>query len=233
MFIYCKKGIKERLHLPTPDLVFAMYEMILHVDLSKCWIGKLKDRFPVEVTLLDTIPMENKDQGVQDLVDIDLNSIEPDEIESFVHEMEGIDFVSVSRNEGTKVKMIVGTSSCLGCRALAQAEAFLLSAKVMENGWVEWRVVHDERESLDHLIDRLENAGMGTRIIEIKDYKDQLSLTEDQERVLRTALDSGYYDFPKRAGVRELARKLNVSTAYISYTLRSAQKKTIQLYFRR
>lgn len=210
-----------------------MFEMILHVDLSKCWIGRLKDRFPVDVTLLDTIPLEDKEEGVQDLVDIDLNGVDPAEIESSIVGMDDIDFVSVSRNEGTKVKMIVGTSHCLGCRALAQAEAFLLSAKVLDDGWVEWRVVHDERNALDHLIERLEDAGMGTRVVEVSGFKDRESLTKDQDRVLKTALESGYYDFPKRVGVRELARKLGVSTAYISYTLRSAQKKTIQLYFKR
>jgi hypothetical protein len=207
--------------------------MILHVDLSKCWIGRLKDSFPVDVALLDTIPMEDKEEGVQDLVDIDLNGQDPDRIEETIENMEDIDFVSVSRNEGTKVKMIVGTSHCLGCRALAQAEAFLLSAKVLDDGWVEWRVVHENREALDNLIGRLEKAGMGTRVVEITDYRDRESLTKEQQKVLKTALESGYYDFPKRVGVRELARKLGVSTAYISYTLRSAQKKSIQLYFKR
>ncbi len=207
--------------------------MILHVDLTKCWISRLKDIFPIGVTLLDTIPLENKNEGVQDLVDIELNGVDPGDIESSMKNMNDIDFVSISRNEGTKVKMIVGTSSCLGCRALAQAEAFLLSAKIRDDGWAEWSVVHDNREALDNLITRLEEAGMGTRVVRISDYKDHASLTKDQELVLRTALESGYYDFPKRAGVRELARKLSVSTAYISYTLRAAQKKTIQVYFKR
>ena len=210
-----------------------MFEMTLHVDLSKCWIGKLKDRFPVDVSLLDTIPIENDSNGVQDLVDIELNGSDPSEIEEMVRSLKGIDFTSISMNEGTKVKLIVGTSSCLGCRALADAEAFLLSAKVLDEGWVEWRVVHNTMEALDGLRTRLEAAGMKNKVISISDYKDRDSLTRDQERVLGVALDMGYFNFPKSVGVRELARKLDVSTAYISYKLRSAQKKTIELYFRR
>jgi hypothetical protein len=207
--------------------------MILHVDLTKCWIGKLKNRFDVEVNLLDTIPAENDKYGVQDLVDIELNGNDPNEIEESVRSMEGIEFTSVSTNEGTKVKMIVGTSSCLGCRALAEAEAFLLYAKVLKGGWVEWKVVHEDMDKLENLRKNLDKAGMPNKIISIRDYRNTANLSVDQDRVLRTAMDMGYFNFPKSVGVRELAKRLGVSTAYISYTLRSAQKKTIELYFKR
>ena len=210
-----------------------MMEMRLQVNLSKCWIGKLKKNFPVGVTLLDTIPLSTEEHSVQDLVDIELNGQDPELIEEHVRSLPGVEFVSVSRNEGTKVKMIVGTTSCLGCKALASAEAFLLSAKVLDDGWVEWIVVHEERSYLDALTERLEKAGMDTRNVTVTKFKDRTKLTRDEERVLRSALEMGYYNFPKSVGVRELARKLGVSTAFISYTLRSAQKRTIELYFRR
>lgn len=207
--------------------------MILHVDLSECWIGKVKNKFPVDISLLDTIPMPDDIGGVQDLVDVTLNDQDPKEIEDTLISMEGIDFVTSSRNDGTKVKMIIGTSSCKGCRALAAAEAFLLSAKVLDDGWVEWKVVHDRRDPLDRLRVQLDKAGMKNRVIDIKESMERETLTKDQELVLKTALEMGYFDFPKRAGVRELAKKLNVSTAYISYTLRSAQKSTIMMYLKR
>jgi predicted DNA binding protein len=182
---------------------------------------------------LDTIPAENDKYGVQDLVDIELNGNDPNEIEESVRSMEGIEFTSVSTNEGTKVKMIVGTSSCLGCRALAEAEAFLLYAKVLKGGWVEWKVVHEDMDKLENLRKNLDKAGMPNKIISIRDYRNTANLSVDQDRVLRTAMDMGYFNFPKSVGVRELAKRLGVSTAYISYTLRSAQKKTIELYFKR
>lgn len=210
-----------------------MIEMVLDVNLTQCWIGKLKKSFPVGVTLLDTIPLQPDEQSVQDLVDLELNDQDPSEIEEHVRSLPGVDFVSISNNEGTKVKMIVGTKSCLGCRALASAEAFLLSAKVLDDGWVEWKVVHEERSYLESLIKRLEKAGMETRNVSVSKYKDLNKLTKDEERVLRAALEMGYYNFPKSVGVRDLARKLGVSTAFISYTLRSAQKRTIEHYFRR
>ena len=83
------------------------------------------------------------------------------------------------------------------------------------------------------MIENLEKAGMKTRSIEISEYKDKSILARDENRVLKAALEMGYYNFPKSVGVRELAKKLSVSTAFISYTLRSAQKRTIELYFKR
>ncbi|RLB21272.1 MAG: bacterio-opsin activator, partial [Deltaproteobacteria bacterium] len=94
-------------------------------------------------------------------------------------------------------------------------------------------VVHDKKEALGNLLKRLDGTGMKYRVLEEREFKNLDSLTKEQERVLKAALDMGYYNFPKDVGVRELALKLGVSTAYISYTLRSAQKKVIQLYLKR
>ncbi len=210
-----------------------MIEMKLDVNLNRCWIGHMREKYPVDVTLLDTNPIPTDDHGVQDLVDVELNGADPSELEDHVRTLPGVDFVSISHNEGTKVKMIVGTRSCLGCQTLARAEAFLLSAKVLDDGWVEWRVVHEKRSFLDGLVEKLNGSGMETRSIEISEYSDKTTLTRNENRVLRAALEMGYYNFPKSVGVRELAKKLSVSTAFISYTLRSAQKRTIELYFNR
>lgn len=210
-----------------------MHEMILQVDLSGCWLGKLKGDLDLDISLIDTIPLLHKPSGVQDLVDIDLNGNDPELVMERLRSMNDVEFVSSPGTSGSKLKLIVGTSSCLGCRALSSAEAFLLSAKVLDDGWVEWRVVHDKKEALGNLLKRLDGTGMKYRVLEEREFKNLDSLTKEQERVLKAALDMGYYNFPKDVGVRELALKLGVSTAYISYTLRSAQKKVIQLYLKR
>ena len=45
------------------------------------------------------------------------------------------------------------------------------------------------------------------------------------------AYQRGYYDFPKRIGVRELAEMFDISTATLSEILRRGQKKIIEHYF--
>lgn len=207
-----------------------MFEAIIDVNLNKCWVGKTIERFSISIQILDTIPME--EAGVQDLVEIDLRGSDPDEVVDFIRSLPGVTFTKTNEfSKGQRLKMIVGTQKCAGCRALAESETFLLSVRSLENGWAQWRVLLETERRLDRLSRHLEDLGMEFNVVDMTEFQNWNTLTSNEERVLQNALEGGYYDFPKRIGVRELAKKLNVSTAYISYTLRSGQKKAIQRYF--
>lgn len=215
--------------MPLPGRVH-LFEAILDVNLRSCWIGKAIDRFSISIQILDSIPFQ--DTGVQDLVEIDLGSADPNELLDFVTGLDGIVFAKANKfSSGKRLKMIVGTSHCTGCRALVDSESFLLSVRSLDNGWAQWRVLIDSNEKLEDLSHFLNEKGMEHRIVDMTKFQNWDTLTSNEELVLSSALNGGYYDFPKRIGVRELAKELSVSTAYISYTLRSGQKKAIQRYF--
>lgn len=207
-----------------------MFEAIIDVNLNKCWVGKTIERFPVSIQILDTIPLEST--GVQDLVEIDPRGSDPEEVAQFIGSLPGVMFVKTNRLSNTqRLKMIVGTRKCAGCRALAESETFLLSVRSLDNGWAQWRVLIETEKKLDDLSKNLDELGMEYNIVDVTKFQNWETLTPKEEIVLSNALEGGYYDFPKRIGVRDLAKKLDVSTAYISYTLRSGQKKAIQKYF--
>ena len=52
-------------------------------------------------------------------------------------------------------------------------------------------------------------------------------LTTEQERVLETAFDLGYFDIPKKIKLEDLARRLNISKATLDVVLRRAQRKVV------
>jgi predicted DNA binding protein len=56
-------------------------------------------------------------------------------------------------------------------------------------------------------------------------------LTDNQEKIVKMAYQRGYYDFPKRIGVKELAKIFGISPATLSEILRRGQKKIIESYF--
>ncbi|MFW3145825.1 MAG: helix-turn-helix domain-containing protein [Thermoplasmatota archaeon] len=207
-----------------------MYEAIVDVNLDKCWIGKTLSKFPISINILDTIPFQ--DTGVQDLVEVDIANSDPDKIVKFIRGLDGVVFVTVNRFSSSKrMKMIVGTNQCLGCRALADSESFLIGVRSLDRGWAQWRVLVEDESKLDELSSNLKDLDMEHKLVDITEFQNWDTLTDMEELVLSTALNDGYYDFPKRVGIRELSKKLNVSTAYISYTLRSGQKKAIQKFF--
>jgi len=207
-----------------------LYEAILDVNLDSCWIGETLKKFPVSMKIMDSIPFREK--GVQDLVEMDLGKVDIDEITEFIDGLPEVDFVKHQDIHNKKrVKMIVGVNTCPGCRALVDAETFLLARRSLDRSWAQWRVLLTKSDLITTLTGNLTKLGMDHRVIDVHEFKDWDSLKQSEERVLKEALEGGYYDFPKRIGIREIAKKLGVSTAYVSYTLRSGQKKAIQIYF--
>lgn len=185
---------------------------------------------PVSISVIDSIPFD--DRGVEDLVEVKLNSTSVEILESTVKEIEGVDFVKISQVDLDKAIMIVGVTGCIGCRTIIESGCFLISANTTSDGWIEWKLIMNEKQQLQKLVSHLNDHGVDNKLILIQPVDDKESLTARQERIIKTALERGYYDFPKRIGIRELARLFNISTASVSETLRRGQKKIIEHYFK-
>ena len=207
-----------------------MYEAVLAVNLVDSWVGKISNQLPVSVNIVDTIAFG--DEGVQDLAEIRLNGTDPDLIEKVITGFDHIDFVKASKIDQDKVIVIVGTKGCGGCRSIVESGCFLVSASTDDQGWVEWKLIINEKLQLQKLVEALSGRGIESRLILIQPIDDRESLTPRQEKIIKTALERGYYDFPKRIGIRELARIFDISTASVSETLRRGQKKIIEHYFK-
>ncbi|MEE8400950.1 MAG: helix-turn-helix domain-containing protein, partial [Candidatus Hydrothermarchaeaceae archaeon] len=57
-------------------------------------------------------------------------------------------------------------------------------------------------------------------------------LTQKEDEIVREAICRGYFDTPKRAGVRELAKEFAISISTLSEILRKGQKKILLSYFK-
>lgn len=55
-------------------------------------------------------------------------------------------------------------------------------------------------------------------------------LSPNQEHVLRVALEAGFFDFPRRTSLEELSRRLGVSSASLSESIRRAEKNAIKAF---
>jgi len=205
-----------------------LYEAVLSVNLNESWVGKVMRKLPVVIQILDTIPFDA--HGVQDLAEVQLKGATPEVLTRTISEIEGVDFVKAERTDQDRAIVIVATKGCGGCRSIIESKCFLKSATSDKDGWVEWKLIMNEKRQLADLVENLEKKGIESKLILISPIDDKDSLTQRQEMIIKTALDRGYYDFPKRIGIRELARIFNISTASVSETLRRGQKKIIEQY---
>ena len=207
-----------------------MYEAVISVNLNESWVSLISHQLPVNINILDSISYS--ESGVQDLAEVKLNGTQTPILEKTIGDFPNVDFVKVTQTDPDKAIAIVGTRGCGGCKAIVESGCFLVSARTTEDGWVEWKLIINEKLQLQKLMEELKKRKIGSKLILIQPIDDRESLTPRQEKIIKTALDRGYYDFPKRIGIRELARMFEISTASVSETLRRGQKKIIEQHFK-
>ena len=87
------------------------------------------------------------------------------------------------------------------------------------------------REHLSDATDAFEREGIELRVVRIHDLKEThrsaLGLTESQLEALQTALESGYYEVPREAGLKDIADELGESHQSLSEKLRRAHQTVV------
>jgi len=87
-------------------------------------------------------------------------------------------------------------------------------------------------EGIPGFLQSLHDKGILYRISEIAKMTQERALTSKQERVLKSALEMGYYEFPKRISTEELSKALGLAPSTISEILRRAERRIISGYFK-
>lgn len=206
-----------------------MIEAVISISLPGVWISDLLSQFDVDVRILDTIPFG--ENGVQDLIELKLQAEEVEKIVKFLEQHPDIEDVQLEIVEKNKAIGVIKCKMCFACRDLIASNCFLVSANSKDDGRVEWTVISSDNLCLQELIKNLEEHNANPTITKMKKLKDEEMLTEKQEQIIRLAYDRGYYDTPKRVGLKELANVFNVSQATLAETLRRGQRKIVEKYF--
>ena len=151
----------------------------------------------------------------------------------FVHET-----VELHREKGTSLLMVFGKYpqmlSELIDLIINEFRCFFDFPLVNEESRMEVPVV-GTRENLNKILGFLE-GNFEHRVLSLTNYyvkgKDILSaLTGRQYEMLEEAHRRGYYDYPKRTGVRKLAERKKLSHTAVANHLRKAEKKIMDALF--
>ena len=150
--------------------------------------------------------------------------------ESVVSHLKSVDpegEVCFSRNVSGRLLAAVDMQSCGACRILADSDCLLDSATSRQDGTIQWNIIAPNGAALRGLVSELEAAGTSVVVEKIAVLRTARELTEEQEKVLQTAFDLGYYDIPKKIKLEELAKRLEISKATLDVVLRRAQRKVV------
>ena len=208
----------------------GMMEALLSLAMPCSWIYNLAKEHQVRVLLIDTV---QADEGItKDLVEINLREEDADAVIEFIKDFEHVVNVEITERHKGRLLAIVEVRDCPGCVSLATSDVFLLSAHTTEDKRIEWKVAFSNREELDKLIWDLQSTGSDVELVRVSNaIDDGLRLTDRQLKIVEVAFKRGYYDYPKRISIRELARIFGVSTATVSEILRRGQRKIIKEHF--
>ncbi len=207
-----------------------MMEALLSLAMPCSWIYNLAKEHQVRVLLIDTV---QADEGItKDLVEINLREEDADAVIEFIKDFDHVVNVEITERHKGRLLAIVEVRDCPGCVSLATSDVFLLSAHTTEDKRIEWKVAFSNREELDKLIWDLQSTGSDVELVRVSNaIDDGLRLTDRQLKIVEVAFKRGYYDYPKRISIRELARIFGVSTATVSEILRRGQRKIIKEHF--
>ncbi|BCU68649.1 bacterio-opsin activator [Sulfolobales archaeon HS-7] len=95
-----------------------------------------------------------------------------------------------------------------------------------------WELLLTDYEEMRNVISELFKNKVDVRVDKIHKLRSTQQLTPKQERILRIAVEHGYYDFPRKIELSELAKKLEISPSTLSEILRRAEKNVILDYLR-
>ena len=127
--------------------------------------------------------------------------------------------------------------------ALAETPACRLYSCVLNNGcfligeygypdkqYIRWRLISPSRKNLNGLLKELRSLGSDARVVEIEEPPKRSILTQKQERVLKKAIEDGYFNTPKKTSAKKIAAKLNISASTFSESLRRAMRRLAEQY---
>ncbi len=181
------------------------------------WIKKVIDSAIVKVENISAF-----DENLRSLIDVKAKEVEK-AIKSLPPACTAI---LLSRDEA---KVLVRNHSCDVAINILKAGCLITSADVRDE-YVLWNLICDE-DSFVKLVRRLEESGVDFEITYKGNINEKDRVTYREEEILRIALKEGYFDYPKKIKLEELAEMLSIAPSTLSEILRRGQKKVLEKYF--
>jgi predicted DNA binding protein len=209
-----------------------MREIVLQLKAPQTWLSEVTSKHPTTIRILDCKPSETKD-GVRQLVEV---SADQDQLDKIVNEVKASPLVKEAYVVQTKRGRMLGSllTESAFCSTIMRTEAFcrscLFHSKANPDGTVEWTLAFNKREALTELLDRMKKEQVDVKILKLSSVADVENLTSHQRSLVETALEEGFFDYPRRITLRELSKKMGISASTASEVLRRAERKILASY---
>ena len=207
-----------------------MLEAIISITPPHSWIRRVTSEFQAVIRVLDCRSLPDGD-GVQELFEITSAPDLSEKITNYLRQDSYVYDIDIVKADRGKVIGSLKTHKCTACKTFAEASCFLESATSKPDGKLEWTVLGNDT-MVRALMKDLTSQQVVGEVLKISKLRDEEELTARQENILQIALEKGYFEFPKKITLRQLAKVLDISPATLTEILRRGQKRVLQEHFR-
>jgi len=204
-------------------------EAILSLDTPMDWKKEAIQKYHAKISVIDCLPFDKK--GNRDLVTI---VVDPEHAQMLIDDIKRnahVEDVDLTAVDDGVLKGAVATIDCVACCRMVEKHAFLIDARLDDKGMTVWTLLASDKESVRDLIRKLEAHRYQVELQKLTSIDNQELMTSRQEDILHIAYERGYFDYPKRISLRDLASMFGISISTLSEMLRKGQRKIMEEYF--
>ncbi len=206
-----------------------MLEAVLQCPQPHSWIEIAANRFSATVEILDSKMLPN--DSVQHLFDIQVKPALTEDLLTALKRDGDLINIEIMKSKSGHIYGSASSLRCTVCKNLAKSKCFLASVDVTSEG-ARWTIIGNN-DSFRELLAALEKDKIPFEVKMKRNLEDSELLTARQEQLLSIAFERGYFDFPKKVGLEELASLADVKTSTLAEILRRGQKKILGEYLAR
>jgi len=206
---------------------FSVLEAVLKCPQPHRWIQLVTEGYSATVEILDSKMLS---EGVTEhLFDIQANPLQTEELLEAIRKDKDVTNVEAVKSKGGHIYGSVSSRRCTVCKTVAKSSCFLASVGISSKEGARWTVL-GTGDSFSGLLKTLEKEDVSYEVKERRNLEDADLLTSRQEQILSIASEKGYFDFPKKVGLKELADQTGIKTSTLGEILRRGQKKILGEY---
>jgi len=205
-------------------------EVTLKATPKGCWVSDLLERHPdVQVKVVDCKKISGKSTGVHHLFEI---LVPPQKTQYLVESIEKDPAIYDPEIIASKTGRIYGSikirnHSCLFTRTPG---IHLKSANTTLDRFVLWNILSDSR-AFHQLMKGLDSDGVGVEVVRRRQFDGKTIVTAKQNLILKTALERGYFEYPRRIRLEEMAQISGTTPSAMTQILRKGIKRILLEFF--
>ncbi len=194
------------------------------------WIRKVVQTHSAKIKIRD---VRQSHEGVKDLIEIFAPEGKIKGISSDLYKHGATEEEHISATDDYHATAIVDAGGCAICNAILKWDLFLTDSYSEDNGDIVMQWLVPDESTVSGFLKRIEEDGVPFQLLKKRAISGKRDITARQEFVVKTALDLGYFNYPKGINLEGLSKRLNVSYVTLDEILRRAEKNIISRYFRK